>query len=484
MTTAHTGGPGASNRRGFLKGVAGAGALFTIAGTKASGRVIGANDTIRVGVAGLHGRGAEHVDQYCTLPGVQVTYLIDPDLRTFKDRVATVQLKGNNTPKTVLDVRRALEDRELDAISIATPNHWHSLMTLWGCQAGKDVYVEKPLSHDVHEGRVAVEAARKYGRIVQHGTQGRSSARWAQVAEIARAGTLGKLKVSRGLCYKPRPPIGFKEDAPIPAELDYSLWLGPAHDQPFNANYVHYNWHWFWEFGNGDIGNQGVHQMDIARWMIPDATLPRSVLSVGGRFGAPDQGQTANTMVTAFDYGDTTLIFEVRGLKTDRYRDELVGNILHFEGGTVTDRAFFPEGKDEPADLPKVEAKRGPGAGNHFANFIAAVKARRPEDLNADVLEGHYSSSLCHLANISFRLGQVDPSQVDHPDLTPELGEAYGRMREHLLANDLSEQIAAMQFGRRLTFDPRTERFVNDRQADAMLTRSYRAPFTVPERLS
>lgn len=471
------------HRRRFLQGVAASGALFTIAGTKASGRVLGANDTIRVAVAGLNGRGAEHVGQFSGMPGVQVTYLVDPDIRTFKSRVETVQQKGHNTPKTVLDVRRALEDREVDAVSIATPNHWHSLMTIWGCQAGKDVYVEKPLSHDVHEGRVAIEAARKYGRIVQHGTQGRSIARWAQVAELARAGTLGKLKVSRALCYKPRPPIGIKPDAPTPPELNYNLWLGPARDQPFNPNYVHYNWHWFWDFGNGDIGNQGVHQMDVARWMIPGATLPRAVLSLGGRFGEPDQGQTPNTLITAFDFGDTTLLFEVRGLKTEPYQGELVGNILHFEGGTVTDRAFFPEGSDKPADLPKVEAKRGPGGGNHFGNFVEAVRSRKQEDLNADVLEGHYSSALCHLANISYRLGQANPAQAASPDLTPELGEAYGRMRQHLEANGLSDQIQAMRFGRALGFDAGAERFSNDRQADALLTRYYRSPFVVPEHI-
>src|SRR5215213_10069077 len=297
------------NRRTFLKGtLAAVGAGFTIAGTKSSGRVLGANDTIRIGVAGLNGRGGSHVGEFTGMKGVQVTYLIDPDTRTYGRHIKTIKGRGNNTPQTVQDIRRALDDKELDAISIATPNHWHSLMTIWACQAGKDVYVEKPLSHNVHEGRVAVQAARKHDRIVQHGTQSRSSEDWDRAAQAIQSGRYGKLLVSRGLCYKGRASIGTKPNSSPPSELDYDLWLGPAPSHPFNANYVHYNWHWFWDFGNGDIGNQGVHQIDIARWLIPDAKLPKSVISLGGRFGYEDQGQTPNTLMTVFDYGDTQLI--------------------------------------------------------------------------------------------------------------------------------------------------------------------------------
>src|SRR5438445_2031057 len=229
-------------RRSFLKNTLAAAATITIAGTKSSGKVLGANDTIRIGVAGLNGRGGEHVKQFGGMKDLQITYLIDPDTRTWARRVSEVEKTGSGTPKTVQDVRKALEDKNLDAISIATPNHWHSLMTIWGCQAGKDVYVEKPCSHNVHEGRIAVESARKHERIVQHGTQSRSSRQWAQVAELVKSGQYGKLLASRGLCYKPRfekpqGNIGFKPDSTAPPELDFDLWTGPAPEHAFNANY-------------------------------------------------------------------------------------------------------------------------------------------------------------------------------------------------------------------------------------------------------
>src|SRR5262249_11232721 len=240
-----------------------------------------------------------------------------------------VEEKGGNGPQAVEDVRKALEDKNLDAISIATPNHWHSLITIWACQAGKDVYVEKPCSHNVHEGRIAVETARKYNRIVQHGTQKRSSGDWAHVMEAIKSGQLGKLLLARGLCYNSRDSIGFKQPSDLPAEVGFNLWLGAAAERPFHTNLVHYNWHWFWDFGNGDIGNQGVHEMDVARWGIPGATLPKSVVSLGGRFGYKDQAETPNTQIALFDYGNTQLIFEVRGLKTEPLRGERVGNIFY-----------------------------------------------------------------------------------------------------------------------------------------------------------
>ena len=472
------------NRRAFLKGSIAAGAFagFAIGGTKASGRILGANDAIRVGVAGLNGRGGTHVDEFTKADGVEVTYLIDPDSRTFADRVKTVENRGGKTPKTVADVRRALDDPNLDVLSIATPNHWHALMTVWACAAGKDVYVEKPCSHTVLEGRAEVEAARKHDRIVQQGTQGRSIRRWAEVAELARTGKLGKLLVSRALCYKPRPTIGLKPNSTPPAELDYDLWLGPATALPYNANYVHYNWHWFWPFGNGDIGNQGVHQMDVARWMIPGATLPNSVVSLGGRFGYEDQAETPNTLVTAFDFDGTPLIFEVRGLESDYYQGQKVGNILHFEAGVVTDNSYYPEGQSGSAPLPEVEAELGPGRG-HFENFIEAVRSHKSDDLNAEILEGHRSSALCHLANISYRLGALTPADGGSPiqDAVEPLAEAIDRTRSHLAdANGLDLAKLDFRVGPKLAFDPQAERFVDAPEADRMLTRTYRPPFVIP----
>ena len=483
------------NRRQFVgRSLAAAGAGFAIGGTKSSGRVIGANDTIRIGVAGLNGRGGSHVDEFGGMKGVEITYLIDPDARTFGKRIDQYQkLGGGSTPKTVDDIRRALDDPNLDAVSVAAPNHWHSLITVWACQAGKDVYVEKPCSHNVHEGRVSVEAARKYDRIVQHGTQSRSMTQWGNLAEIAKQGKYGKLLVSRGLCYKARGSIGEKPNTRAPELVDFNLWLGPAPERPFNANIVPYNWHWFWDFGNGDIGNQGVHQMDIARWLIPGATLPRSVQSLGGRFGYHDQGETPNSQIALFDYGDTQLIFEVRGLKTGSYQGEKVGNIAHFEDGVVVPTKgglrFYKKGTKGAEGEPVVKAenvKRRPGKG-HFGNFIAAVRTHKTDDLNADILEGHYSSALCHLANISYRLGKSEPFDQKTKAFgdNKEAYETLGRLEDHLARdNGLKLDGLSYRLGRKLTVDAKSESFSGDPEANALLTRPYRKPFIVPDKIA
>jgi predicted dehydrogenase len=479
-------------RRNFIKGTLAAAATVTIAGTKSSGRVLGSNDTIRVAVAGLNGRGSSHVGELAQMKGVEIVYLIDPDTRTYAGRLKQIDKLGGPKPKTVQDVRKALEDKELNVVSIATPNHWHSLMTIWACQAGKDVYVEKPCSHNVHEGRIAVEAARKNGRIVQHGTQSRSEGGWARVVEVIRSGELGKLLVSRALCYKDggnghstRGNIGFKPVSKPPAELDFNLWLGPAKDQPYHANLVHYRWHWFWDFGNGDLGNQGVHQMDIARWGIPGATLPKSVFCLGGRFVGPkaDQGEAANTQVAVLDFDGVPLIFEVRGLKSVAYKGERVGNIFHLEAGTIVGTRFYPRDSDKQAPLPKVKEARGPGKGN-FGNFIAAVRSRKQSDLNAEILEGHYSSALCHLANISYRLGKDVPFEPRPKGVEDKNTlEALERMEEHLKANDYKLDATSLRVGPLLKFDARSERFVETDEANKLLTRNYRKGFEVPEKI-
>src|SRR6478609_4002736 len=295
------------SRRKFLQGAAAASAvfpLFTVAGTKASGKVIGANDTVRIGVAGCGGRGSSHVEAWTSAEKVQVTYLIDPDPKQSAAKARYVEGRQQSKTKSVQDIRQALDEKELDAISVATCNHWHSLITIWACQAGKDVYVEKPISHNVFEGRKCVEAAKKYNRVVQHGTQSRSSLNFARAIAAVQSGKYGKLLVSRGSASKPgkgRTSIGFQPITTPPSDFDFNLWLGPAPLQPYHKNLHPYNWHWFWDTGNGEIGNQGVHQMDIARWAIKDSTLPTKVWTVGGRFlpdlpdqGPTDQGQTPN----------------------------------------------------------------------------------------------------------------------------------------------------------------------------------------------
>ncbi|HEY2784345.1 MAG TPA: Gfo/Idh/MocA family oxidoreductase [Fimbriiglobus sp.] len=476
------------SRRQFLA----AAATVAVAGTKSSAKVLGANDRVRIAVAGLNGRGGAHVGEWSKMPDVEITYLIDPDTRTYKKRLD--QLKNKPRPKTIQDVRQALEDKDLDAISVATPNHWHSLMTIWGCQAGKDVYVEKPASHNIHEGKIAVATARKYNRIVQHGTQSRSSKKWMQLAELAKAGTYGKLLVSRGLVYKDggttgqttRGDLGFKPFKNPPRELDFNIWLGPAKTQPYHENLVHYRWHWFWDFGNGDIGNQGVHQMDIARWMIPGATLPKTVVSFGGRIGFKDQGQTARTQVAVMDYGDTKLIFEVRGLPSKAYPHAgKSDNVLHFEAGTVAGGKFYPKGKGAAEPVAKVDAKVDGGESDHFANFIAAVRSRNVDRLHADILQGHRSAALIHLANASYRLGKHVPF-VDGKalGLAGPAEDAVDRMEQHL-SEEAKLTLAdwPLTVGKVLTVDAEKEMVVDDDAANKLLTAEYRKGFAVPEKV-
>jgi predicted dehydrogenase len=428
---------------------------------------------------------------YTPMPNVQVVSIVDPDSRLFASRIKLVEEKGRNTPRAAYDIRRVLEDKDVDVVSVATPNHWHSLMTIWACQAGKDVYVEKPLSHNIHEGRIAVQTARRYNRIVQHGTQTRSNLWRAKTLALIASGRLGKLLVSRGLCYKPGTPgeentrsnIGFAPYKEPPAGFDFDLWLGPAPRQLYHENLVHYRWHWFWDFGNGDIGNQGVHEMDVARWAIPGATLPKSVISFGGRFGTKDQAQTPNEQIAICDYGETLLIFEVRGLPSTDYRGQDVGNIFHLEGGTICGGDFYPKGSTKPEPIPEMDAKLGPGGGEHFANFIAAVRSRKVSDLNADVLEAHYSSALCHLANMSYRLGEevpFNPRTKAFGD-NREAYETLERMEEHLAGeNGLKLDSMTYRLGRKLIVDAEHGRVVGDEEANAMLSRDYRKPYVVP----
>jgi len=476
-------------RRTFLQKAVVSGAsvpLFYIAGTKASGRVLGANDTIRVGIAGIHGQGNAHIDQYLELKNVQVTHLIDPDRSLFESRSQKVREKGGNTPKCFQDIREALEDKDLDVVSIAAPNHWHSLLTIWACQAGKDVYVEKPLSHNIWEGRRAVEAARKYNRIVQHGTQQRSSTGRANEIAAVQSGKYGKLRVSKGYCCKPRWSIGHKSPGPPPGDLAFDLWLGPAHAQPYHANLVHYNWHWFWDFGNGDIGNQGVHEIDVARWAIPGATLPTKVWSLGGRFAYEDQGQVPNTQMAVYEFGDVLLVFEVRGL-VDKHPDFKfkVSNEYYTTEGMIADGKFYPRNGSTPEPLARFDVKVAPGGA--WGSFIQAVRSRRVEDLNADVEHGHYSSALCHLANISYRLGEQVSFDKKFKPLgeTREVTETFENLRANLEAVGVDLSETKYQLGRILKFDPGREQFAGfgAKAANAFLTRDYRKPYVVPRQV-
>ena len=488
-------------RRTFLKktaaATAGIGVGLTIAGTKASGRVLGANDTVRVGVAGINGRGQSHIGEFTGMDGVQVTHLIDPDSRLFEPCTRSVQKRGKNTPKCFQDIRKALEDKDLDAVSVATCNHWHSLITIWSCQADKDVYVEKPCSHNPFEGRKCVEAARKHQRIVQHGTQSRGDKDWVRIVEIIKSGKYGKLLVSKAHASKSgngRWSIGYKQAKQPPEGFDFNIWLGPAPMQPYHENLVHYNWHWFWDTGNGEIGNQGVHQMDIARWGIPGATLPKSVISMGGRWvetpDYKDQGQTPNMQLSVMDFGGTLLVFEVRGLVDEKkgptgklYRGR-VDNEFYLEEGAIIGNKFYPRGKKQGESLPQVDIDRP--TGNVFDNFIECVRSRKQENLMADILEAHYSAALCHLANISYRLGKPVPFGQGYEILgdNQQVRESVKAIEENLqvvLGMDLSKQTYTL--GPKLGFDAQAEQFVGDAEANKLLTRPYRDPFVVPEQV-
>ena len=463
------------NRRDFIKTAAAAGfATFNISGTKASRQILGANERIHVAVAGVHGRGQSHIGGFSGLDDVEVTTLIDPDTRLHREGYTCIA-----------DVRDALEDKNIDVISVATPNHWHSLITVWACQAGKDVYVEKPLSHNVSEGRRCVEAARYYDRMVQHGTQNRSSTGKAREIAAVQSGDYGKLLVSKGYCCKPRWSIGQKPTKPAPGELDFNIWLGPAPEQPYHENLVHYNWHWFWDFGNGDTGNQGVHEMDIARWAIKDATLPTRVWSLGGRFGYEDQGETPNTQLTVYEYGDAILLFETRGLvgKHDGF-DRKVANEYYTTEGMITGGKFYPADGGEPESVQAPEDV-SVTPGGPFGSFIAAVRSREMTDLNADVEEGHYSSALCHLANISYRLGETVPFDKKKMALgdNKQVVESLETIHANLKAVGVKFDDTQYILGRELTMNPETETFVDDPQANQLLTREYREEFAVPAKI-
>ncbi len=433
------------NRRSFI---------FTAGATAAAARrAAGANERVNVAVVGVRSRGKEHVGIFATRPGSTVSAVCDID-SSESERAAQIAEKAQGRkPAEYRDLRRLLESKDVDAVSIATCNHWHALATIWACQAGKDVYCEKPASHNVFEGRRMVDAARKYKRIVQVGHQSRTIEHKIRAMTLLREGVIGKVYLAKGLCFKRRVTIGRKPDGPVPAGVDYNQWLGPAPDRPFNPNRFHYNWHWFWDYGNGDIGNQGVHEMDIARWGLGKDTLPKTVYASGGKFVYDDDQETPNTLTATFDYGDAQLVFEVRGLITGIEADigpepgsmNSIGNIFFGSEGYMTVdvlgfRTFLGE-KRTPGPAMKYAEPRQWDTSPHMENFLKAVRSRQARDLTCGIETGHLSAALCHLANISYRTG------------------------------------------RKLAFDASRENFGPDREANALLTRPYRAGFVVPEKV-
>jgi predicted dehydrogenase len=415
-------------------------------------RVRGANERVNLTLIGMGGRGRDHANFYAQVPAANIAGICDVNQAARERAVALVEKLTGRKPKEYSDMRQVFDDKSVDAVSMATPNHWHALGTIWACQAGKDVYCEKPASHNIWEGRQMVAAARKYGRMVQIGSQSRSIAHKIEAIQKLREGVIGKVYLAKGLCYKRRKSIGRKPDlATPPAGVDWDKFLGPAPMRPFNENRFAYNWHWFWDTGNGDIGNQGVHEMDIARWGLGRTDLPKSVYSWGGKFLYDDDQETPNMQTAIFDYGDAQLEFEVRGLLTPEegrlpFRGgNTIGNIFFgSEGVLVVDvggyQVYKGEEHQKVLDVSYKEKRQWDSA-PHMANFVEAVKTRKITDLHADIEIGAGAATLCHMANISYRLG------------------------------------------RKLAFDPAAMKFTGDAEANRMLSREYRKPYAVPEKV-
>lgn len=416
---------------------------------------------MNVAVIGIRSRGRDHIRALAEIPDVRIATLCDLDPRLLPAAVAEVEKLTGTRPSTETEYRKVLEDKDIDAVSIATPNHWHALQTIWACQAGKDVYVEKPVSHTILEGRKMVEAARKYGRVVQTGTQARSNWGTIQAMDFLKQGGLGEIFMARGLCLKPRGSIGHVKDSPVPGGVNWDAYLGPAPYRPFNENRFHYKWHWFWDTGNGDLGNQGIHQADIGRWALRKMSHPVRIQGIGNYFVWDSDQETPNIQHLEFEYDDGRILqFEVRGLGTNSEGDVRIGNLIFGSKGWMNMasedegvcQTHYSDIQITPSGFSDYEETEGPrfdnddpgsrdAVVNHFTNFIRSVRSRKWEDLNADILEGHLSTSLCHLGNIACRLK------------------------------------------RSLQFDPLTETFTGDPEADTYLTKAYRSPYDLPEKV-
>lgn len=476
------------NRRDFLKLSAGAAGAPLIFGTKASGAVKGANERLRIAVAGVNGRGGSHIGGFGGQPNVEIAYLVDPDRRVLESKLKSLEQKaeGPFTCKGETDIRKVLEDPNIDAISIATPNHWHSLMTIWAAQAGKHVYVEKPMSHDVAEGRVAVEAQKKYGVVIQHGTQRRSDAGIAGLHKAIQDGKFGKLKIAYGYCCKPRGGIGFEEPSSPPERLDWDLWKGPAVIDQYHGNYVHYDWHWFWKTGNGDLNNQGTHQLDVARWALErDQTHPVRVMAIGGRFQWNDQGETPNTMFGIGIYPNgQSVFFNVRNVDYDGYERQVENEYYFEDGGKIIRGVYYPEGSDKGE---KVDVGRGEVTpGGNWGSFIAACRAGKPEMANGNVYDAHYGCVLGHLMNNSYRLGEKVPFNAKAGRFGDNTEAAEHFLALHEIMRDgvgVPENEAEYIVGPWLTFDPETERHTgaHAEEANALLKDPNNPGFEVPE---
>jgi predicted dehydrogenase len=431
------------DRRTLLKSSAALGAA-SLLGTSKSWA--GANDRMRVAMIGMGGRGGSVMKTVAAVEGVEVVTVCDPDENRMRERAGELKAQTGKAPKLEPDLRRIMDDSSVDAVVITCCNHWHAMAGILACQSGKHAYVEKPISHNLQEGRLLVNAARKYERVVSGGTQRRSHPNFQHAIKLIHEGLIGDIYMTRWLLPSHRPSIGFKKPEPPPSSLHWDLWRGPAPEQPYHANLVHYNWHWFWDFGNGEMGNNGSHSVDILSWGLgKDKGLPSRVKAAGGRFGYRDQAETPNTMTTTYTWDDGTLLVgEIRGVYTGEPRSwHFYGTKGHME--IATDGLFnVYMGKSKEAD-PAYKAPQKPTENFRpidriqLTNWVDAIRAGKPEMLNAEIEDIHISNAFCHLANTSYRLG------------------------------------------RELMFDPKSETFRSDEQANQMLSRSYHKDFQLPE---
>jgi predicted dehydrogenase len=404
--------------------------LSALSYTRAANRP---NEKLRVAIMGARIRGKFHLSAFPSQADTEVSHLIDPDESLYSAALEVLRKKQKDKPKLLSDVRQALEDASVDALVVAAPDHWHALATIWACQAGKHVYVEKPCSHNVIEGRRMIEAARKYKRVVQVGTQRRNADHVIAAREYIQSGKLGKVPFARTWIAGNRPSIGKKANTPVPKGVDYSLWLGPAAMREFNPNHFHYNWHWFWEYGTGEIGNNGIHALDVVRNVL-QLDAPTRISSNGGKYFYDDDQQTPDTQIASFDFPNCTVTWEHRIWAKNGNEGESFGIAFHGEKGTL----LFTKKGWEIRDGNNDSMAMGPGMElAHIKDFVDCIKSgNKPK---ADIEEGHKSTRLCHLGNIAFRTGRT------------------------------------------LKFENSTETLVSDAEANAMLGREYRKGFELPK---
>lgn len=485
------------NRRDFLSGAAVAGA--SLVGT--SSLAAKPKEAIKVAVIGIRSRGRQHIEGL----GKHVVALCDCDKKVLDQTVDLYEKKLGLSYEKFADYREMLKRDDIDAVSIATPNHTHVSIAIDAMEAGKHVYVEKPVSHNLWEGRQLVAASRKYNKMVQCGTQTRSNPRMREAVEWVQSGALGKVQYAIGTCYKPRKPIGkLEQPLAIPDSIDYDLWAGPAPKDDLYRPQFHYDWHWDWRYGNGDFGNQGIHQADIARWFMGESGLPPTAVSLGGRLGYEDAGDTPNTQVVLHDYEAAPLIFETRGLPRSKaaqkrwgdsmpmYRGSGVGAIIQCEEGHILAPsyaqayAFDRAGKRVRQWDLKEEGSYVALTKRHHMNWLEAIAANDRSVLNAEIQEGHVSTGLCHLGGVSHRLGErmVADDLVRRHLGQPLFSASLDRMLDHLRANDVDVDSLdqSLTAGPTLRIDPATERFINNDAANRLFGREQqRAPYVVPD---